>query len=290
MGRKGFTVIGVVLVLCAVSVPAVLLGPLLFREVTVSKEEQTRRKLDRLVAVIAGIPEEETFGFIGDLGRLPQSLEELNSLSDPPTLCDSAFNPAAPPTFHTTDGTTPHMGQVGMGWRGPYFREMVFSDEHLRDAWGQKLRYTCPETTRPATDPTTAGVALTLRTGQITSAGADGIFDSADDIESEPFHDRGHLFLTITQGAQDAIARAVTVHLFFPVNGEQTSLVSEPQTVAAPEGSEITVVFASIPAGVRYAKILYSVNRFELYHVGVKSNIANRIKFRIPVGPGKKPS
>lgn len=288
MGSKGFTLIGVVLVLSAVSLPALILGPLLFRDITVSQEEQTRRKLARLVAVIAGIPEEGTFGFIGDVGRLPKSLEELNSLSDPHTLCDSAFNPAAPPTFHSADGITPHMGQVGMGWRGPYFREMYFSDEHLKDAWGQKLRYTCPETTRPATDPTTAGVALTLRTGQITSAGADGIFDTADDLESEPFHDRGHLFLTVTMGATDIMARSITIQLFVPLNGEQTFIESAPQTVAAPEGSETTVVLASIPAGVRFAKIIFGQGFFELYHAGVKSNIANRIGFKIPLGPGKK--
>lgn len=288
VGSEGFTLLGVVVVLLVIGAAAALM-PLHFVDITVSKEEQTRLKLVKLVEAVAGIPEERTFGFIGDVGRVPKSLEELNSLSGPHTLCDSAFNPAAPPDFHSADGATNHRGKVGMGWRGPYFKEMAFSDEHLLDAWGQKVRYTCPETTKASTDATTGGVALTLRTGQITSAGPDGDFDTTDDIKAEPFFDKGHLFLTVTQGGADNVAKNVTVTFFFPSNGEQSSQVSAPTTVEAPEGSTTTIVFSSVPAGVRFTQIDFGGAKSELFHMGLKSNIANRINVKIPVGPGGKP-
>lgn len=192
MGAQGFTLVGVVAVVAVLSVMAGLLAPFLFGEITVSNEDATRRQLAKLVEVIAGIPEEGTFGFIGDVGRLPKSLEELNTTAGPHTLCAGAFNPSVA-AFHTADGAVKHRGKLGMGWRGPYFKEMVFSDEHLIDPWGNRFRYSCPETTKPATDPTTGGVALTLRTGQIVSAGPDGQFGNGDDIKSEQFHDRGQI-------------------------------------------------------------------------------------------------
>lgn len=123
---------------------------------------------------------------------------------------------------------------------GPYAKQLVFSDDHLKDGWGQPFQYTCPESTR-----TEAGVSLTVRTGQIVSAGPDSVLGTADDIRSDAFHDRGHLFLTITQGGADNIVfpfhppastgtvfvsvianripdpLGATAKLYSPVNGEQ---------------------------------------------------------------------
>lgn len=255
-----------------------------FLNVTVSKENETRRQLDKLVEAIAGVPDQGTFGFIGDVGRLPKSLDELNSTAGPDTLCDAAFNPAAPPTFHKTDGATDHRGKLSMGWHGPYFRDTVFSDGHLKDAWGVRIQYTCAQSTR-----TEAGTSLTYRTGQLTSAGPDGVFGTADDIKAEPFYDVGHFYLTLTQGGADNTAKNVTVTLYFPSNGEQTSLVATPSTVAGPEGSETTIVFASVPAGIRFANIFFGGNLQEIYNPALRSNVANNVNVKIPVGQGGKP-
>src|SRR5687767_15684864 len=87
-----------------------------FLDVTVSNEDETERRLAKLVEVIAGIPEGEpgatqgTHGFIGDMGRLPKSLEELNDRAATHTLCDSGFNPSSPPDFHTADAGVFHRG------------------------------------------------------------------------------------------------------------------------------------------------------------------------------------
>lgn len=286
--QKGFTLIGVLVLLATVAIAAGVLALPVFLDLTVSREEETRRQLTRLVQAITGMPEQGTFGFVGDVGRLPKNLEELNDKNTTATTCASGFSPSAPPDFHTADGGTDHRGKLGMGWRGPYVKEMLFSDEHLNDAWGQALRYTCPESTIASSDPTTGGVAMTVRTGQIVSAGPDATFDTADDIKSDQFFDRGHFFLTVTQGGSENIARKVTVTFYFPSNGEQASLVSEPSTVAGPEGSETTIVFSSVPAGARFTQINFGGAKNELFHMALSARIVNRINVKIPVGQGGK--
>ncbi|MFQ5827573.1 MAG: hypothetical protein ACE5JD_00260 [Candidatus Methylomirabilia bacterium] len=278
VGTRGFTLLGLLVLLALAATGAALALPLVL-DITVSNEEATRRKLAKLVEVIAGIPGEATFGFIGDVGRVPKSLEELNNLQGPHTLCDSSFNPS------TALFDTANRGGLGMGWQGPYFKEMIFTNEHLEDGWGNRFRYTCPEVTVPSTDPTSGGVSLTVRIGQITSAGPDGLFDTGDDISSEPFQDAGHLFLTVTVGRSKNPAKNVTATLFFPEDGQQVSLVSQPTTVVGPDGSEVTIVFDSVPAGVRFAEIEFGGRPLtEALHVALKSNIVNRLDVKIPVG------
>lgn len=291
-GDEGFALLGVVVVLTGLLAVVFVVTALGFLNATVTKEEETQRRLAKLVEAIGGLPEampsitQGTGGFIGDLGRLPKSLEELNDLAGPHTLCDAGFNPATPPAFHTADGATNHRGKVGMGWRGPYFKEMIFTDEYLRDAWGVKFRYTCVESTRLED-----GVSLTVRTGQITSAGKDGLFDTADDLKADAIHDRGHLYLKVTQGGsdQDANPNQVTCTLYFPSNGEQTSLTSGLISVPTSEGSTVTAVFASVPAGLRFAHVDFGEKKRQMYHHFIKSNIANDINVKIPVGQGGKP-
>lgn len=289
---RGFALIGLVVALTVFLGVVFAMTAMAFLDATVSNEEETQRRLAKLVEVIGGVPEGQasitqgTGGFLSDVGRFPKSLEELNDTGASHTLCDDpAFDPSAPPAFHTVDGSTNHRGKVGMGWRGPYYKEMVFTDEHLRDAWGVKFRYRCPETTR-----TEDGTALTLRTGQITSAGKDGRFDTGDDIKAEPLYDRGHLYLTITQGGNDATANPsqVTATLFLVSNGEQISIVSNITGISTAEGAEELAVFASIPAGIRFLQVDFGQNKKEFYHTFLKSNVANSINVKIPLGQGGK--
>ncbi|MDO8678938.1 MAG: hypothetical protein Q7R30_10300 [Acidobacteriota bacterium] len=276
----GFALIALVMVLGALIAIVLVVSPQILLGITVSKEDETRRQLALLVRAIAGIPGNPG-GFVSDLGRLPKSLEEVNSTSGTQTLCDAAFNPSAV-NYHRVDGATEHRGYVSMGWNGPYLKEIFAAGDFLLDAWGQKLQYTCPQTTKPATDPTTNGRALTLRTGLITSAGADGAFGTQDDILSDTFNDNGHIFLTVTIGQSQATPISVTVSLFYPLNGEQTSLSSAPTTLDTAEGSQQLVVFQSVPAGIRFIEI-YMGNFSESVHLGYNANVANAASYILPI-------
>lgn len=270
VNQQGAVFLWVVMILVVFGILTAVIIPFIFGELVVSREDETRQEIEKLVEAIGGKPELDTFGFVGDFGRLPNTLSELNS--------------AITPAFHTADGGTNHRGVVGMGWNGPYFKEEFFTGDNLKDAWGTDYQYTVVSETRDE-----GGVSLTTNKGQIVSAGSDKQFGTSDDIKSDLFYDKGHLFLTVTQGGADITAKNVTATLFFPVTGEQSSLVSEPTAIAAPEGSETTIVFASVPAGARFIQIDFGGSRNEILYVALKSNIANRINVKIPVGPGGKP-
>ncbi len=292
VGSSGFTLLGVVLALAVLGIGVALLAPTFFLEITVSKEEQTRRQLAKLVEVIAGIPEQGTFGFIGDLGRVPRNLGELNDKLNTAADCDLGFT--TPPDFHFTHPGGDHRGKVGMGWQGPYVKEIVFADEHLKDAWGVAFQYTCVQTTRPASDPTTGGLDLTLRTARITSAGTDATFGTADDIQAEAVEDRGHLFLTVAQKTPGNTGRKIRARLFFPVNGDQSQQVlrsTQPAdwtTVNAAGDIGVELRFPNVPPGVRFAQIesastsAFSDSKIEVYHVTLRAGIANRLTVYVP--------
>ncbi|MFQ5882866.1 MAG: hypothetical protein ACE5I9_10420, partial [Candidatus Methylomirabilales bacterium] len=62
VGTRGFTLLGLLVLLALAATGAALALPLVL-DITVSNEEATRRTLAKLVEVIAGIPGEGTFGF-----------------------------------------------------------------------------------------------------------------------------------------------------------------------------------------------------------------------------------
>lgn len=268
-GERGVTLLGAVMVLTLFAILIVVVVPFIFGELVVSREEETRQEIEKLVEAIAGKPELDTFGFVGDFGRLPNSLSEVNT--------------AITPAFHTADGGTNHRGVVGMGWNGPYFKEEFFTGDHLKDAWGTDYQYNTTTITK-----TDAGETLTTKEGQIISAGSDKQFGNSDDIKSELFYDKGNLFLTVVQGAQDQVPQGTQATIFFPVNGEQSSIVSNVVTVDAPEGSEKTIVFTSVPAGVRFVHIQIGPILQEIHYVALKANITNRERVKIPVGRKEK--
>ncbi|HYU77772.1 MAG TPA: hypothetical protein VEK56_02230 [Vicinamibacterales bacterium] len=276
---EGIALIALVIVLGGLIAAVLFVSPQILLGITVSKEEETRRQLALLVRAIAGIPGNPD-GFVSDVGRLPKSLEEVNSTSGTQTLCDAAFNPSVV-NSHLVDGSTEHRGHMSMGWNGPYMKEIFAAGDFLVDAWGQKLQYTCPQTTKPATDPTTNGLALMLRTGQITSAGADGAFGTQDDIVSDTFNDNGHVFLTITTG-NSATPTSITVSLFYPLNGEQTSQSTAPTTLDTSEGSQKLLVFQSVPAGIRFVDITMDP-KSESVHLQYNANVSNAATYVIPI-------
>jgi len=277
--HTGFSLLGFLVFLSTLVTLVLVFTPPILLGVTLSKEEETRRQLAYLAGVIVGTVPGRTYGFVGDVGRLPKSLEELNTLSGTHTLCDSANNPSTA-LYHRFDGNTEHAGHMSMGWRGPYAIEMFASGDYLVDAWGQKLVYTCPQSTKPSTDPTTGGVAMTLRTGLIRSAGPDGVFNNGDDLVSDAFYDRGHIFFTVTVGSGASTPQSMDVILSYPQNGEQVTMLSEPTPVGV--GQSKVIIFPSLPAGVRAVTINLG-SRNEYLHVQWQPNVVTRLDYVVPI-------
>lgn len=139
------------------------LAPLVSQTVQRDRADETRRELELLKEAIVGtdaaagiLREEADFGFVGDLGRLPDSLPEL-------------LRGGSLPAYQVDDER-----RLGVGWRGPYVSASALPDptDPTRDRFGRALRYAVKDTT----------IAGRASAGFLRSAGPDGLQDTPDDL------------------------------------------------------------------------------------------------------------
>lgn len=213
--EEGFTVFELLLVLVVVAILVGLLAPAAFQAIQSSKEETARRELERIFNAIVGDPDRGSFGYLGDMGRLPATLSEL-------------VVQGGQPAFHTADGGTPHVGNVGTGWRGPYVTGPFATADLFKDAWGQPLVYT---------------------SGQIISTGLDGTQGTGDDIVFPvqlPVLTTGTLLVTVIVNDIPQ-PTGVTVKVYSTSNGEQGTPVTR-STPTPSDGKPFR--FDNVPHGI----------------------------------------
>src|SRR6185436_9639935 len=107
-----------------------------------------RVEVQSLYEGMVGKPGEARFGFVGDVGRLPVTFTELAQQGSLPAF-----------STNTTRA-------IGMGWRGPYVNIGTSANDYLTDPFGHA--YTGASS------------------GQVRSAGPDGIAGNGDDIVYPP--------------------------------------------------------------------------------------------------------
>lgn len=198
--RRGFTLLEVIAALTVVVLVVALIAPTLAELIQSGKEATTQQDAERIYRAIYGKPAEGDLGYVADMGRLPANLAEL-------------IDRGTQTAFHTDDGGTPHKGNVGTGWRGPYLRGLFSTADLFKDAWGQGFSYTA-----------TGGTA-----GQIISGGPDGDLTTTGNNIPFPFHaplTTGNLFVSVVANQiPDALGAAAKV--YSPVNGEQTGSATQ---------------------------------------------------------------
>lgn len=146
---RGFTLLEMAIALAIVAILAAIATPLILQRLMDARIEATREEARNLYEAMVGREGDAgSFGFVGDIGRLPATFEQL-------------VQPAGLPLH--TQATV--LG-IGMGWRGPYINAGALATDYLTDAFG-----------RPYTGAST---------GRVRSAGPDGIADTADDIVFPP--------------------------------------------------------------------------------------------------------
>ncbi len=144
------------------------------------REEQTAaepggRTTERMAAITAGVFGDAvrgTYGYVGDVGDVPDSLLDL------------VIKPAAIPLY-----TNDHTANVGMGWWGPYVNRGLFAGDRFSDECGHALEW-----------GGRLGIAGgRTRRGQVRSGGPDGELGTGDDIVSpaDPVETSGTLLLTV---------------------------------------------------------------------------------------------
>ncbi len=167
------------------------------------------------------------FGYVGDMGNLPSSLDDLvNKGSQPDFIINAATG-------------------IGMGWSGPYVSQ-EFSEEtdgYKKDAWGSPYDYT-------------------IKKGVLTfsSAGADRNFGSGSGYAQDIIItlNPGDYLADISGSIKDSSGGPITnsnwtdLILYYPAAGVQTSV----STTVDADG---TFSFGDIPIGVRRAVITPNV-------------------------------
>lgn len=263
--KQGFIIISLAIVL-SIAIIVISIGlPSGIKGIESNREYETSKELKSIKTAITGTSVED-FGFIGDMGRLPNNLEELNTIGT-----QSAF--------HTSDSGIPHSGSVGMGWRGPYYRYGKATDDYLMDAWNRSYVYVIT-----GTNTTGGGLTLNQRTATVISKGSDGIYPSADDIYSEEIPQKANLIMKVVVGMTDNIARNVILDIYSSNNGEQTVVSSEPVTFFGEEGEEFAFPFSNLHQGVHAFNVNFGQSMDETGYLHIIGGDANRITVAIPIG------
>jgi prepilin-type N-terminal cleavage/methylation domain-containing protein len=217
MSRRGFTLLELVVVIAVIGILVAAVTPSVVQRIMDGRIDETRAEAQSLYEGMVGKPSDGRFGFVGDLGRLPSSFSELAQQGGLPAY-----------TTNTTRG-------VGMGWRGPYVNIGTTANDYLTDAFGRA--YTGAST------------------GQVRSAGPDGIAGNADDIVYPPAAPTiaGTVTATVKtiSGGKTLVDPAgYRVDLLYANGGVETSLADGVSPFS----------FSNVPMGVHAIRVVKTVN------------------------------
>lgn len=226
--KGGFTLIEIIVVVGIIAILAGALTPFTLQMIGTRREQAARDELKAMKEAIIGKAtsteqgEEFTFGFVGDIGNVPDSLDRLKTIGSLPAY-----------SFNTSKN-------MGAGWNGPYIMEK-FSGDFKDDPWGTNYSYSTASATN-----TDLGVTYLAK---ITSAGPDRTLSTSDDLSVQILEPEVHSDLVgyVRDTFGDDV-RDVTVTINYPSNG---AIITATDTT----DDEGHYEFSDIPVGDRVITI-----------------------------------
>ena len=140
----GFSLIEIIVVVGIISILAGATAPFVVIEMRRARLNDTSERMVRLIDGIVGRPLDGYFGYVGDMGGVPASLQDLVVQGTQPNFAQSIYG-------------------FGVGWNGPYVHELGPLGDATRDAWGTAFSYN--------------GIQA-----QVTSAASDHSLGTGDDL------------------------------------------------------------------------------------------------------------
>lgn len=139
---QGFTLVELLLVILLLSGLALVTTTFVDNADRQMSFDQTKVRLEQIRLAILGDSsrtlngQPDLSGFVADMGRLPESLEEL---IEPPADNNQLWGPTVV-DLDTDPVTVFSAGELYGGWRGPYIDAMSESDGNraFRDGWGNE--------------------------------------------------------------------------------------------------------------------------------------------------------
>jgi len=255
---KGLSLIEVIIILAVLAVLVALLVPSSVQVLTGARRDTTLDEMENLQIAMIGDPNlknsgvRSSFGYIGDMGNLPATLDDLLTQGAQPAY---AFNSS--------------LG-VGAGWRGPYITLGPGSDaeSHKKDAFGNDYTY-------DGTDYVN-GQGQTVD-AKLVTLGADGVAGGTgndEDVTLETLRAETTATVTGYAFAPDASPLdTATVTINYPAGGTLT-------TATTTTDSSGFYQFTNVPFGIRSV----SFNPRLLYVPGsarATTSAWNTVEFRV---------
>lgn len=226
--EQGFSFITIIIVLAMFGVAASVVIIFKSQLFGIRRERLTRDELAELKQAITGNPRLITnngradFGYIGNMGNLPPSLEDLYKKGTQPVF---VFN---------------NVKKVGAGWAGPYIAPLIteYLDSLKKDAFGNDYVYSTSPYTRADGEVVSA---------KITSNGEDRVAGTLDDRFAEIL--KREVFSTVsgevTTPAGVAVKNA-SITLNTPENGTLITRTTQTNADGGYSFSDVTFGLRSI--------------------------------------------
>jgi prepilin-type N-terminal cleavage/methylation domain-containing protein len=229
---RGFTLLEIIVVLAIVGILASVTATMGFSLLNRAREKATFEEMQEIHKATMGNSELGIFGFVGDMGRLPDDLTELVDETGQPDYGIKS----------TADDPPEDSNGIKWGWNGPYLNIGSDPQSYNNDAWGNPYDYDNV-------------------TGKITSNGPDDVPNTPDDITYPPYDVgyKGDVTLTVfikgmpNQYESGGINTTIKVTIFS--YDDQTDGVSSFGTINSEENAGKSFSFYDLTQGFHPVKI-----------------------------------